>query len=134
METLEIFKKQKQDIARFEKSLERMRKAREEVKTSCYGGLDKHDDGFSKDPNTSGIKVKAARFRSVTGYFGSSDVYSDFGNFENSSFVEDCLLKAMDALKDEILDKTLEIMQKKTEALKDEALKEYAFMQDEFNQ
>ena len=131
MKTLEIFKKQKQDIARFEKSLERMRKAREEVKTAYYGGIDKHDDGFSKDPNTSGIKVKAARFHSVTGYFGSSDVYSDF---ENSSFVEDCLLKAMDALKDEILDKTLEIMQKNTEALKDEALKEYTFMQDELNQ
>lgn len=114
----------------FQKSLEKMRKAREESKRSYYCGIDKHDDGFSKDPNTWGIKVKAEYFRSFTGYFGNSDVYSDF---EKSTFAEDCLLEAMDALKDEILDKTLEIMQKKTEALKSSALQEYSDMVEEFN-
>ena len=129
MKTLETYKKQRQDIASFEKSLERMRRVRKECRT--YHEIDKHSDGFSTDPNTWGIKVKAVYFRSFTGYFGSSNCYSDF---DKSTFAEDCLLEAMNAMKDEILDKTLEIMKTKTEALKNEALKEYAFMQDEFNQ
>ena len=129
MKTLETYKKQRQDIASFEKSLERMRRVRKECR--AYHKIDKHSDGFSTDSNTWGIKVKAVYFRSFTGYFGSSNVYSDF---DKSTFAEDCLLEAMNAMKDEILDKTLEIMKKKTEALKNEALKEYAFMQDEFNQ
>lgn len=128
MKTLETYKKQRRDIASFEKSLERMRRVRKECK--AYHEIDKHSDGFSTDPNTWGIKVKAVYFRSFTGYFGCSDCYSDF---DKSTFAEDCLLEAMNAMKDEILDKTLEIMKKKTEALKNEALKEYAFMQDEFN-
>lgn len=129
MKTLETYKKQRRDIASFEKSLERMRRVRKECR--AYHEIDKHSDGFSTDPNTWGIKVKAVYFRSFTGYFGCSDCYSDF---DKSTFAEDCLLEAMNAMKDEILDKTLEIMKKKTEALKNEALKEYAFMSDEFNQ
>lgn len=128
MKALEEYKKRTQSVKSFKKSLERMRKVRKECR--AYHDIDKHSDGFSTDPNTWGIKVKALYFRSFTGYFGNSDCYSDF---DKSEFAEDCLLEAMNVLKDEILDKTLEIMQQRTEKIKEEAMKEYAFMVDEFN-
>ena len=127
---LEQFKSQTRQIGALKKTIERILKARAESSKPYITEIDKHQDGFSADPNASGITVKARCFRSVTGYFGSSSVYSDI---QSSPFMEDCLLEAMNCLKDDIISKTLEIMQSKTDALKAEAKKEYDSLMAEFD-
>jgi hypothetical protein len=132
LNTLEKFKEMKNSIRRFEKSIDKIRHNREEARKSHYGGgIDKHREGFVKGMSDYGcIPLNIGSYESFSGYWGSSDVHSDL---VKDNFVSVCMIKAINELKDSILDKTLEIMRSETKKYKEDAMKGYEMLMEEFN-
>lgn len=121
MDKLKEFQEKLNDLEQFTKGVEKIKRNRDTTTCGCI--CDKHTEGFVKYPSAFGsIKLEIGGFESLSGHFGSSDVFTDI---TGSDYISECMTKAINELTDTILQKTIRIMKEDLIKSRDEAVNEY---------
>ena len=130
LEKFEKFTNMQKSVDRFERSIGKIRSNRAEASDPGSLGIDKHNEGFVRGISEYGcIPLNIGSYQSFSGSYGSSSVYSDVSN---DDFVSTCMVKAINNLKDAILDETLNVMKRETEECKKEAKEGYEYLKSLF--
>ena len=130
LEKFEKFTNMQNSVDRFERSIGKIRSNRAEASGQNRFGIDKHREGFVRGMSDYGcIPLNIGSYESFSGSYGSSSVYSDVSN---DDFVSASMFKAINNLKDVILDETLNVMKRETEECKKEAKEGYEYLKTLF--